>query len=358
MNFVGIDIHKKYSVLTAKNRKGQTLGTFRVSGNSRFGFSEVFKGLGGKSTVVIEACWNWGKIYDTLENLAEVREVVVAHPSKTRLIADAQIKTDKVDSAALADLLRGSLIPRVHVPPPAARARKDRLRQRLYWARLRTKIRNRVHALLDRQDDLQLPQCSDIFGVRGMGYLRKLALPEPDNSLLGEDLTLLDLLREQIKAQEKQIQHENQADEATRLVESIPGMGKILAAVVACEIDDIQRFPSVEKLCAFAGLVPTTHASGGKVYNGNLLPYCNKHLRWAFIEASWVSIGCSPYFATFYRQQRQRGKKANTAITIVARRMCRITWQLLRQKRNFHETKPKERRRRVKTISPVAPNCC
>jgi len=199
MNFVGIDIHKKYSVLTAKNRKGQTLGTFRVSGNSRSGFSEVFKGLGGKSIVVIEACWSWGKIYDMLETVPEVREVVVAHPSKTRLIADAQIKTDKVDSAALADLLRGNLIPRIHVPPRAARARKDRLRHRLYWARLRTKIRNRVHALLARHDDLQIPQCSDIFGVRGMGYLRQLCLPEPDQSLLRDDLALLDLLREQIK---------------------------------------------------------------------------------------------------------------------------------------------------------------
>ena len=150
---------------------------------------------------------------------------------------------------------------------------------------------------------------------------------------------------------------ENEADEATVLIESIPGMGKILAAVVGSEIDDIQRFSSVEKLCAFAGLVPTTHASGGKIYNGGQLPFCNKHLRWAFIEASWVSIGCSPYFATFYRQQRQRGKKANAAITIVARRMCRIVWQLLHQKRRFHETQLEEKRRKMKTISPVAPNC-
>ena len=323
MNYVGIDIHKKYSVLTATNRKGQPLGTFRVSGNTRAGFSEVLKGLGGKNKVVIEACWNWGKVYDTLESLRETSEVVVAHPAKTRLIADAQIKTDKIDAKALADLLRGDLIARIHVPSPATRARKDRLRQRLYWARLRTRIRNRVHALLDRQHDLQLPQCSDLFGVRGMGYLRQLTLPEPDQSLLRDDLALLDLLRDQIKAQEKEIQLENRADEATMQIESIPGMGKILAAVVASEIDDIERFPTVEKLCSFAGLVPTTYASGGKVYNGRLLPFCNKHLRWAFIEASWVAIGCSPYFAEYYRQQRQRVKKANTATTIVARRMCR-----------------------------------
>jgi len=78
---------------------------------------------------------------------------VLAHPLKTRLIADAQIKTDKIDAAALATLLRGNLVARAHVPGKATRLRKDQLRQRLYWSRLRTRIRNRLHALLDRQDD-------------------------------------------------------------------------------------------------------------------------------------------------------------------------------------------------------------
>jgi transposase len=87
-------------------------------------------------------------------------------------------------------------------------------------------------------------------------------------------------------------------------------------------------------------VVPTTHASGGKVHHGGLLPSCNKWLRWALTEASWVAVGCSPYFGGLYRQQRQRGKKANTAIMIVARRMCRIVWALLHEKREF-ENRPR-----------------
>jgi transposase len=107
--------------------------------------------LEGPSKAVLEACWNWGLTHDLLEELEEVDEVVLAHPLKTRLIADAQIKTDRLDAFALATLLRGNLLARAHVPRRETRVRKNLLRQRLYWARLRTMLRNRIHALLDRQ---------------------------------------------------------------------------------------------------------------------------------------------------------------------------------------------------------------
>src|SRR5205823_13980260 len=82
-----------------------------------------------------------------------------------------------------------------------------------------------------------------------------------------------------------------------------------------------------------------------------MLPFCNKWLRWAFIEAAWVAVGCSGYFGSFYRRQRARGKKSNTAITIVARRMCRIAWSLLREGRDYNAQPPPKHA----TNSPVAP---
>ncbi len=252
------------------------------------------------------------------EEMEEVEEVVLAHPLKTRLIADAQIKTDRLDAFALGTLLRGNLVARAHIPRGETRARKNLLRQRLYWSRLRTMLRNRIHALLDRQHDLDLPQCSDIFGARGLSFLRQLELPEPDGTLLQEALALHDLIAQQMKAQEKRIAAEFKLDSSYERLVSLPGVGPTLGAVLAAEIDQIERFPSADKLCGYAGVVPTTHSSGGKVHHGRLLPYCNKWLRWALIEASWVAIGCSPYFGALYRQQRARGKKANTAITIVA----------------------------------------
>ena len=143
----------------------------------------------------------------------------------------------------------------------------------------------------------------------------------------------------------------------------MPGIGATLAAVIACEINVIERFGSAEKLCAYAKVVPTTYASGGKVAHGRLLPSCNKWLHWALIEASWVAIGYSAYFGAFYQQRRAHGKKPNTAVTIVARRMCCILYQLLQEKRDFEKqpqrahTQSYPRSLRVKTDGTTTA-CC
>ncbi len=84
MNYVGVDIHKKYSVLCAVDEVGKKVGEGRVEGNSEKGFARFFAGLEGPSKAVLEACWNWGLIHDLLEEIEEVEEVVLAHPLKTR----------------------------------------------------------------------------------------------------------------------------------------------------------------------------------------------------------------------------------------------------------------------------------
>ena len=132
MNYVGIDIHKRYSVLVAVDERGRELRRSRINGNTAFGFAQFFAGLEGPSKVVLEACWNWGRIYDLLSEIEQVEELVLAHPLKTRLIADAQIKTDALDARALATLLRGDLIARAYVPTTRTRQRKEVLRQRLH----------------------------------------------------------------------------------------------------------------------------------------------------------------------------------------------------------------------------------
>lgn len=337
MNFAGIDYHKRYSVASAVNERGELVREARIEGNTREGFEAFFRSLGGPCRVVVEACWNWGTLYDTLEGMEGVEEVVLSHPYKTRVIAEAQVKTDKLDARALAQLLRGNLIARAWIPSLAARHRKDVLRQRIFWVRMRTRLRNRVHALLGRHQRLEMPQVSDVFGVRGMSALRKLELPEPDRTLLRQELEVLELLKAKVRELETQVERENQADPRVRLLETIPGLGKILAAVVMSEIDQVERFSRMERLWAYAGLAPTTHASGGKVYHGRLMPMCNKWLRWAFVEAAWVAMGCSAYFGSLYRQHRARGKSANIAIIIVARRIAQIVWKMLKDQRPYQE---------------------
>ena len=261
---------------------------------------------------------------------------MLANPFKTRIIAEAQIKTDKVDARILADLLRGKLSPqRAYRRSGRTRQIKEVLRQRCFFVRQRTMLRNRIHRLLGAQHEVKLPQCSDLFGRKGLSFLEKLELPAPARLLLTQQLALLKELAVRIHEDEKALEGLLQETPALNYVRSLPGMGPILAAVVVSEIDGIERFPSAQKLCGYAGLCPSTHSSGGKTFQGKLLRHCNKWLRWAFVEAAWVAIGCSPYFGDFYRRKRSLGKKPNIAILATARLMARITWQLLTQERDY-----------------------
>lgn len=307
MRYVGIDYHKRYSVVCATDERGQPVREGRINANSEAGFAQFFASLDEPSAVVMEACWNWGWLYDLLGEIPQVERVVLAHPYKTRLIAEAQIKTDKIDARTLARLLRGDLVAQSHAPCAATRARKHLLRQRLCWMRLRTMLRNRTHAILDRQRGLERPQLQDLFGRRGQNWLQGVQLPaSADQPRLAQDLEVMALLEVKIKELERWI-GQRQSETEKRL-QSVPGIGPVFSSVIATEIDGIERFVSSAKLCAYAGVVPTTHASEGRFYHGRLLWQCNQWLRWALIEASWTAIQCSGYFGSIYRAARGRGK--------------------------------------------------
>jgi transposase len=349
MLYTGIDYHKRYSVACTLDAQGRKVQEARIDGNAVEAFARYFRQLGTPSEVVIEACWNWGPLYDLLEGLEGVEEVVLSHPAKNRIIADAQIKNDRVDAKALATLLRGDFVARVHVPARAVRQRKNVIRQRLWLARLRTMIRNRIHSVVDRHPHLERPAVKDIFSNQGKAWLKRVPLPPTERTLLDEDLELHALLQTHIAALEADIVVADDVNPLATRLQTLPGVGKILAAVVALELDRVDRFARADKLCAYAGLVPTTHASGGKIAHGRMLPFCNRWLKWAFIEAAWVAVGCSDYFGSFYRLQRSRGKAANTAITIVARRMAKIAWKMLSDERDYSPHAPPR-----KSPSPAA----
>jgi transposase len=224
--------------------------------------------------------WHW--LFELLEAHMPSDAIVLANPFKTRIIAEAQIKTDKFDARILAQLLRVDTISSVHIPCKATRERKDVLRQRCFFVRQRTMLRNRIQRLLGAQHGLELPVCSDLFGKRGMGFLEKLELPAPAGLLLKQQLDMLRNVQTRIKEDETALAEMMEDSTSRSRLLSVPGIGPIIAAVIVNEVDKIDRFPSAQKLCGYAGLCATTSSSGGKTYNGKLMPHCNKWLRWAF----------------------------------------------------------------------------
>jgi transposase len=349
MNYVGIDYHKKYSHVTAINNEGKVIRSNRLENKPEV-FREFFKRMEGPSEAVLEASRTWGVMYDLLAELDGVELVELAHPQKVRAIAEAKIKTDKIDSHILAQLLRADLIPAAYIPGKRTRSYKEMLRQRVFLVRMRTRLKNRIHVLLDRLH-IPFPSITDIFGKRGTTYLRKLNLPGVDGEILREDLELLEVFNKLVKEAEQEIASLLGDDPQVKLLRTIPGLGPILAAVVAMEIDQIERFIGPSKLASYAGLVPSTYASGGRIFHGKLLPMSNKWLRWALVEAAWGSIRTSPYCRIFFENHKRR-KGPHTAAIALARRLSEIIWHVLTEKRAYEE-RPSKWQKQV-SISPAA----
>jgi transposase len=136
-SYVGLDVHRKLVVATAVNRLGKRIG------QSSFGpkpkeLTRFLSRLPKPTKVVLEVCSVWERYYEAAVSTGA--DVVVSHPPRTRLIAEASIKTDKVDSAALANLLRLSSIPLTFVPPPEVRALRRLYLERDFYARRKSSI--------------------------------------------------------------------------------------------------------------------------------------------------------------------------------------------------------------------------
>ena len=198
-------------------------------------------------------------------------------------------------------------------------------------------LRNRIHALLDRQRGLELPVCSDLFGAKGLGFLRKLELPEPDGTLLAEQLALHDLIATQMRAQEKRIAAEF-GREATRERLREPARCRADARCRAGRGDRPDRALSE---CRQALCLRGRRAHDPQLRRQDLArPTAALVQQMAALGAHRSELGRHRLLALLWRHlpaHRQRGKKANTGILIVARRMCRIVWHLPSEQRDFEQ---------------------
>lgn len=344
----GIDYHKRYSQVDVLDEKGERRAAIRLP-NDRAQVEEFFRSLGEPCRAVLEAGWNWGVMYDWLEGIDNVTEVQLAHPTRTRAIAAAQVKTDAIDAHTLAQLLRADLIPKAHIPGRQTREFREIVRQRLFLVRVRTKLKNRIHALLGRQH-VEMPGATDLFGARGRKYLSQVELEGSNQDLLAQDLRLLMVLNAEIKSSEELLGKALEGDRRMELLLTAPGLGPILSAVVALEIDEIKRFPTPAKLASYAGLVPTTHSSGGHSFHGRLIRSHNRWLRWALVEAAWVAVRLDPYFRSYYHQ-RAKTKRAQTAVIAAARRLLEVIWHMLMEQRPY---RPGGATRSIRCKSPAA----
>jgi transposase len=197
-------------------------------------------------------------------------------------------KTDKLDARGLNRLQFTGTLPTVWIPPSDIRDIRELPRTRMFFANLRTKFKNRIHSVLDKYGlHTDFADISDIFGTKGQEQMAETVkkLPPQTAHTLRCLLRELRLVCEEIERIERRMKKVFSETPAVKRLMTLPGIGFILAVVIASEVGDIDRFSSPERLASYSGMTPRIHSSGGHTRYGKLRSDVNHYLKWAYSEA-------------------------------------------------------------------------
>jgi transposase len=224
--WVGIDLHRRRSFVTAIDEQGEVSLRRRIA-NDPDEFLELLGDPEG-THVVVEATYGWEWLADLLEDAGY--ELHLAHPLRTRAIAAARVKTDAVDATTLAQLLRAGLLPEAYIAPRELRDVRELLRHRVTLVAMRSAIKNRVHAILARHGVIH--QHADLFGKAGRQFLATVELRPAPRQRIDSPLALLDDFDREIDVAGKEIDHQARADERVKLLWQIHGIGRYTAMLI------------------------------------------------------------------------------------------------------------------------------
>ena len=278
--FVGIDLHRRRSVVVRMTDTGQVLETVRIV-NDADRLAAVLRRAGESPEVVLEATYGWYWAADVIA--AEGARTHLAHPLGVKAFEYRRVKNDVRDAADLADLLRMGRLPEAWIAPPATRELRELVRHRAKLVGLRSSCKAEVHAVLAKCGVQVLMR--DLFGVAGTDLLDRLELPAAYAARIGSLRRLMDLLEFEIDVVSRGVGRRLGADPGYVAVQTIPGIGPVLAAVFVAEIGDIGRFTRPEQLSCWAGLTPKHHESDTKVRRGRITKQGSRLVRWAAVES-------------------------------------------------------------------------
>ena len=331
MKYVGIDLHKHFTHFAVINQNNEVVKRARVASRPE-DILKFFAEFDGPVRAAVEATRNWYWFYDLVEPLVESLQLVSPH--KMRVIAESTVKTDRIDARVIAELLRANYLPTCYVPPQEVRQLRELLRQRAFVVTLRTKVKNRVHGLLDKLG-IEHP-FDNLFSGRGLEFLKSLKLDGAYQWELGQCLNLLEDLDKLEKASWRVIRKLSQDSKEATLLMTIPGIGHHNALLILAEIGDVSRFSSGEKLASYCGLIPSVHISERRVRYGQMTQQGNRWLRWVYVEAAHVARKKSLRLANLY--QRVAAKKGpQKAIGAVARELAVISYYVLITREPFRD---------------------
>ena len=315
MLYSGIDLHKRTVAIHTVDAARTVVRTADLPTN-RTAVSAYFATLDGPHRAVCECTSMWYWLRDLL--VAQGIDLRLAHAKYLKAISYAKVKTDAVDAATMAQLLRVELIPEAHMIREGQREVRDLLRARLLMVSRAVRCQRAIGELLEKYNvatPTALPELPRL----------QAELQAAQRALIKSHIQRLDHeLRDRVLA----------TPDAQRLV-WVPGVGRIVAYTLLLEIDDIHRFPSVRHFHSYCRLVPGSQDSGGKTRHKRSRDG-NRYLKLAFHHAAIRAIQYFPEVKVeFQRWQRRKGNAIARAL--VAKELATIVYAMLSKGEPFNK---------------------
>lgn len=320
---VGMDLHRRRSVLVRMTETGQRLETVRISNDPEY-LRQVMARAGECPEVALEATYGWYWAADTLAELGAV--VHLAHPLGVKMFSYRRVKNDERDAADLADLLRMGRLPEAWIAPPATRELRGWVRHRAKLVALRSNLKCQIHAVLAGAG--VAVSMSDLFGAGGRALLDKVTLAPESRARVDSGLRLIDTLDFEVEVFTNLVCGRLREDRGYRAIQAIPGVGPVLAAVFVAEIGDITRFSRPPQLASWAGLTPKHHESDTTVHRGRITKQGSRLVRWAAVEAV-QRVGAHTALGQV-RDQVGARRGRNIGVVAAARKLTELVYYGLR----------------------------
>ena len=324
MYYIGMDLHKQDLMMAVEDERGPVGRPRRIACRDVDAIRAAVEPW-RPFRAVVEASAGYRWLYDLVSPLGEV---VLAHPLRLRAITAARAKTDKLDAALLARLLRANLIPAAYVPPAPYQRLRDLTRGRARLAQGATLAKNQVHALLARAN--VHPPLKTLFGLRGRRYLAGLDLGISGNLARDELLRRLDHYGREIATLDAHLEAEAAAFPEAEALQVLYGIGRYSALLIVAEIGEPGRFRNARQVGAYAGLTARVHQSGAHEHRGGISKQGSRWLRWVLVQAAMKLVRRDERLANFYQRVRRRAGR-NVARVAVARKLAGISWVRLRR---------------------------
>jgi transposase len=285
----------------------------------------------------LEATGNTHAIARLLER--HVGRVVVSNPQKTRAIAEAKVKTDKVDAAVLAGLLAAGYLPAVWLPDDQTRALRRQVTRRAHIVRQRTRLKNQVQSILHRN---LIPRCpaADLFGTKGRAWLAAQDLPRDEHQAVEALLRQLDFHGQELRIVDAELGRVGLERAEVRRLMTIPGVDATVALAIVAAVGDFQRFSSPQRLVGYLGLNPRVRQSGGQpAQHGRITTQGRAHARGMLVEAAWAAAKTPGPLRAFHERVRAR-RGMQVAVVATARKLATLCWHLVVGEQDYAFARP------------------